>query len=164
MLPKLAAPGRGISEAWTILRLGDLGNNLLDHKINRFKPLMTRIEPVFIERMIEDSKEDSPPSRKSSRAWTDSSIEPIAPKSSMTISPNSIFASRASPRPSRVEKSDKLLQLTLDLGNETRNVFAGIASAYKPEDLDRQAGRHGSQPGASQDALRRFRGHGAVRR
>jgi methionyl-tRNA synthetase len=34
-----------------------------------------------------------------------------------------------------VEGAEKLLQLTLDLGNETRNVFAGIKSAYKPEEL-----------------------------
>jgi len=35
-----------------------------------------------------------------------------------------------------VEKADKLLQLTLDLGGETRNVFAGIKSAYQPEELE----------------------------
>jgi methionyl-tRNA synthetase len=34
-----------------------------------------------------------------------------------------------------VEGADKLLQLTLDLGGETRNVFSGIRQAYKPEDL-----------------------------
>jgi methionyl-tRNA synthetase len=35
-----------------------------------------------------------------------------------------------------VEGSTKLLRLTLDLGEgRTRNVFSGIASAYKPEDL-----------------------------
>jgi methionyl-tRNA synthetase len=35
-----------------------------------------------------------------------------------------------------VEGSTKLLQLTLDVGEgRTRNVFSGIASAYKPEDL-----------------------------
>ncbi len=34
-----------------------------------------------------------------------------------------------------VEGADKLLRLTLDLGGETRNVFAGIKSAYRPEDL-----------------------------
>jgi len=38
-----------------------------------------------------------------------------------------------------VEGADKLLQLTLDIGGETRNVFAGIKSAYSPEDLE---GRH----------------------
>jgi methionyl-tRNA synthetase len=35
-----------------------------------------------------------------------------------------------------VEGSDKLLQLTLDVGEEkTRNVFSGIKSAYQPEQL-----------------------------
>jgi methionyl-tRNA synthetase len=35
-----------------------------------------------------------------------------------------------------VEGADKLLQLTLDVGDlGTRNVFAGIKSAYKPDDL-----------------------------
>lgn len=36
----------------------------------------------------------------------------------------------------RVEGSNKLLQLTLDVGEgKTRNVFSGIQSAYAPEDL-----------------------------
>ena len=35
-----------------------------------------------------------------------------------------------------VEGADKLLQLTLDIGNETRTVFAGIRSAYDPADLE----------------------------
>ena len=34
-----------------------------------------------------------------------------------------------------VEGADKLLRLTLDIGLETRNVFAGIKSAYEPADL-----------------------------
>ena len=34
-----------------------------------------------------------------------------------------------------VKGADKLLQLTLDIGGETRNVFAGIKSAYQPEQL-----------------------------
>lgn len=35
-----------------------------------------------------------------------------------------------------VEGAEKLLQLTVDLGNETRNIFAGIKSAYTPEQLE----------------------------
>lgn len=35
-----------------------------------------------------------------------------------------------------IEGADKLLQLTLDLGDEQRNVFAGIKSAYDPADLE----------------------------
>ena len=34
-----------------------------------------------------------------------------------------------------VEGADKLIQLTLDLGDEQRNVFAGIKQAYEPSDL-----------------------------
>ncbi|MDA7767529.1 methionine--tRNA ligase subunit beta, partial [Porticoccaceae bacterium] len=37
---------------------------------------------------------------------------------------------------SHVEGAEKLLQLTLDIGGETRNVFSGIKSSYKPEDLE----------------------------
>ena len=33
-------------------------------------------------------------------------------------------------------KANKLLKLTLDLGGETRTVFAGIKSAYTPEELE----------------------------
>ena len=36
----------------------------------------------------------------------------------------------------QVEGSDKLLQLTVDIGGEVRNIFAGIKSAYSPEDLE----------------------------
>ena len=35
-----------------------------------------------------------------------------------------------------VEGADKLLQLTVDIGDENRNVFAGIKSAYSPEELE----------------------------
>ena len=39
-------------------------------------------------------------------------------------------------RAERVESADKLLKLTLDLGGGTRTVFAGIKSAYAPEQLE----------------------------
>jgi len=35
----------------------------------------------------------------------------------------------------KVKKADKLLQLTLDLGFETRTVVSGIAQHYAPEDI-----------------------------
>jgi len=36
----------------------------------------------------------------------------------------------------QVEGADKLLQLTLDIGGEERNVFAGIKAAYDPSTLE----------------------------
>jgi methionyl-tRNA synthetase len=39
-------------------------------------------------------------------------------------------------RATEVAKADKLLRLTVDLGGDTREVFAGIKSAYQPSDLE----------------------------
>ena len=35
----------------------------------------------------------------------------------------------------KVEKADKLLKLTVDIGTEVRTIVAGIAKAYDPEKL-----------------------------
>lgn len=34
-----------------------------------------------------------------------------------------------------IEKSEKLLKLTVDLGSEQRQILAGIAKSYAPQDL-----------------------------
>jgi methionyl-tRNA synthetase len=117
----------------------DLGNDLLDHPINKFKPLMTRIDKVLIERMVESSKEAAVEEKKlTTQTPVDtelSSIEPIADEinyddfAKLDLRVAHIIDAKA------VEKSNKLLQLTLDIGSETRNVFAGISSAYQPEQL-----------------------------
>ena len=135
VLPRLAAEAEeflGVSD----LTWNDLGNDLLDHGINRFKPLMTRIEPVFIERMIEASKEDAVAEKKIQQGAGDPSIEAIAPEITYDDFARLDFRIARIVAAKRVEKSDKLLQLTLDIGNETRNVFAGIANAYEPADLE----------------------------
>ena len=135
VLPKLAAQSEEFLNvenlAWT-----NLGDNLLDHSINRFKPLMTRIEPVFIERMIEATKEDLATEQKMQQTSSDPSIEAIAPEIGYDDFAKLDFRIAKIVAAKRVEKSDKLLQLTLDIGSETRNVFAGISNAYQPEDLE----------------------------
>ena len=119
------------------LQWADLGNDLLGHEINRFKPLMTRIEPVFIERMIEATKADLASEQKmQQQPASDASIEPIAPEIKYDDFAKLDFRIAKIVAASRVEKSDKLLQLTLDIGSETRNVFAGIAGAYDPAELE----------------------------
>ncbi len=134
VLPRLAAQAEeflAVGElAWA-----DLEHDLLNHAINRFKPLMTRIEPVFIERVIEDSKEDLVEEQKMQQANDDPSIEPIAEEIVYEDFARLDFRVARIVAASRVEKSDKLLQLTLDIGSETRNVFAGISKAYDPDDL-----------------------------
>jgi len=135
VLPRLAAEAEAFLKVED-LAWADLGHDLLDHGIDRFKPLMTRIEPVFIERMIEASKEGAAAEQKIQAGAGDASIEAIAPGivyedfAKLDFRVARIVAAR------RVDKSDKLLQLTLDIGSGTRNVFAGIAKAYKPEDIE----------------------------
>jgi len=135
VLPVLAANAEEFLNVDELM-WSDLGNNLLDHGINRFKPLMTRIEPVFIERMIESTKADLIAEQKIQQGPADASIEAIAPEINYDDFAKLDFRIAKIVAAKRVEKSDRLLQLTLDIGNETRNVFAGLANAYQPEDLE----------------------------
>jgi len=102
--------------------------------INAFKPLMTRVDPLKIEAMVEASKED-----------LETSAEPSAPSldlaDEITIDDFLKVDLRVAKiiNAEAVPEAKKLVQLTLDLGSETRNVFAGIKSAYDPADL---IGRH----------------------
>ncbi|OJA04403.1 methionine--tRNA ligase [Halomonas sp. QHL1] len=110
---------------------------LTDHSINKFKPLMTRVERDKIDAMIEASKEDLVEEQKLKEA-------PKGPLSEEPIAEEIDFAAFAKvdlriariAKAEYVEGADKLLQLTLDLGGETRNVFSGIRSAYAPEALE----------------------------
>ena len=114
---------------------------LLGHKINKFKPLMQRIEQAQIDAMIEDSKQDlqaaaapAPADKKSSsnqKAETTASnhIEfDDFMKVEMTVA--QVLECNY------VEGADKLLQFTLDVGkNQPINVFSGIRKFYEPEQL-----------------------------
>ncbi|MBB3188958.1 methionine--tRNA ligase [Halomonas cerina] len=110
---------------------------LLDHEVAKFKPLMTRIEGDRIEAMIEASKEDLVEEQKLKDT-------PKGPLAGTPIAPEIAFDdfARVDLRIARIAKADyvegadKLLRLTLDLGGETRNVFAGIRKAYAPEALE----------------------------
>ena len=113
---------------------------LVSHIINKFKPLMTRIEDDQINAMIEASKETITrnESKQSIRLTTSENItmEPIADQIQYDDFAKLDLRIAKIVKAEHVEGADKLLQLTLDIGNETRNVFAGIKSAYSPEDLE----------------------------
>ncbi len=99
---------------------------LLDHTISKYKPLLRRIELKQVERMVEQSKE------------TDGGGNEAADASSITIDEFAKVDMRIAriDKAEPVEGADKLLKLTLDLGGETRSVFAGIKSAYEAESLE----------------------------
>lgn len=111
---------------------------LLGHGINKFKPLMTRIESDKIDAMIEASKEvlaEEEKLKQGPQATGPLADDPISPEIEFDDFAKLDFRVATIIEANHVKGADKLIQLTLDLGGETRNVFAGIKSAYNPEDL-----------------------------
>ncbi|MCF2946826.1 methionine--tRNA ligase [Paraglaciecola aquimarina] len=108
---------------------------LTDHAINKFKALMQRVDMDKVKAMVEDSKENLEPTvtlDPNSPLAKDPIAETIAYEDFAKIDLRIAKIAKAE----HVEKADKLLRLELDLGGETRQVFAGIKSAYQPEDLE----------------------------
>jgi len=117
-----------------------LAEPLLGHEIDRFKPLMTRVDPKQIEAMLEASKEDLSAANSTPAATAEPNPhltrDPIAETVDYDTFAKTDLRVALIREAKQVEGADKLLQLTLDLGGETRNVFAGIRSAYDPKDLE----------------------------
>jgi methionyl-tRNA synthetase len=105
---------------------------LLSHDIKVFKALMTRVDETKIAAIIEESKEN-----------LEKIADPVTPKFD-PIAPEIEFDDFAKidlriakiVKAEHVEGAKKLLQLTVDIGDSQINVFAGIKSAYVPEDLE----------------------------
>ncbi len=121
----------------------DNQNLMLDHKINKFKPLMQRVEKDDIDAMVANSKETIKATVPVIAPVTDESsdiepslIEPIKETIEFPDFDKLDFRVAKIVKAEHVEGADKLLRLELDIGNETRQVFAGIKSAYKPESLE----------------------------
>ena len=108
----------------------DLDKPLLDHKINSFTPMMTRVEKQKVDAMVEASKDNL--AKTPTKA---SNMDPIATEITYDDFAKVDLRIARIVKAEHVEGADKLLRLTLDLGDGTRNVFAGIKSAYAPEQL-----------------------------
>ncbi len=138
VLPRMAEKSEAFLQCsldWT-----GLESILLGHRIAKFKPLLTRIDPDKVQAVVEASKEDKvdaqisehPNSHPEKESVSDTIDFDTFAKVDMRVA--EIVAAE------HVEGADKLLRLTLDLGDEQRNVFAGIKEAYpNPEQL---VGKH----------------------
>jgi len=106
------------NEAFKFLNINSVSINNVDEtitKINNYKPLLNRLEKIIIP---EEENMDNV------------NLINIDQFSAVDLRVAKII------KADDVEGADKLLQLTLDVGDlGMRNVFAGIKSAYKPEDL-----------------------------
>ena len=102
---------------------------LLSTDVQPFKPLLTRVDPEQVQRLVAQSEESTPV------AATESDDEIISIDDFMKIDLRIARIEKAK----AVEGADKLLALTLDVGDSSRTVFAGIKAAYDPDSL---VGRH----------------------
>ncbi|MWP48216.1 MULTISPECIES: methionine--tRNA ligase [unclassified Gilliamella] len=113
------------------LEWNEIDNALTSHKINQFKALFNRIDMDKITAMIEETKQQA------------ALAQPAKPKVAEPIAEMINFDDFAKvdmrvaliKHACFVEGSDKLLQLTLDIGDETRNVFSGIKQFYPDPDV-----------------------------
>ena len=112
------------------LSWSDLSHAMPDqHVIQPYTHLMTRVEATMLDKLFEPTAEAITPP-------VETGNEPLAAE--ITIDDFSKIDLRIAKivECEVVDGSDKLLRLTLDVGEgRLRNVFSGIKSAYKPEDL-----------------------------
>ncbi len=144
VLPDLAAKAEEFL-AIDPLAWADLDTLLLNHRINRFHPLLTRVEPDKVRAMVDETREEW--EAQQNAGGKTGQQAPAAPTEAFAGEIDIDAFARVDLRAARVaeadfvEGADKLLRLKLDLGHDEtgnpveRTVFAGIRSAYDPADL-----------------------------
>jgi methionyl-tRNA synthetase len=89
-----------------------------NHPLNKAEILFTKIDDKVIDKMFEEL----------GHVETTNEID-YEEFSKMELRTAKVISAE------KIKKSEKLLRLQLDLGNEKRQVVAGVAKAYSPEDL-----------------------------
>lgn len=128
VLPALAAQVEAFLKIEP-LRFGDAGTRLGAHTIGSYQHLMQRVDAKLLDALFE------PPAPAAPEVAAPGG-EDIAPVIGIDDFAKIDLRIAKIVNAEHVDGSDKLLRLTLDVGEgRTRNVFSGIKSAYKPEDL-----------------------------
>jgi methionyl-tRNA synthetase len=143
VLPKMAEQ----AEKFLNVELRDwnaVAKPLLDHAIAAYEPLATRLDPKVVSQLVTETSaaQAKPAAAKPEKARTVNPPAPAAAPGNINIADFAKLDLRVAKvlEAKLVEGSDKLLQLTLDLGTEQRNVFSGIRTAYP--DPAQLVGRH----------------------
>jgi len=138
----------------TRLELAALVKPLVGQTIKKYKPMMTRVESAQVQKILEETRATDTPGKSTAdnTATSDKTataadkpdtnmpaIEPVSEEISIDDFVKIDFRIARIVDAQPVEGADKLLELTLDIGLETRTVFAGIKAAYTAADL---IGRH----------------------
>src|SRR4051794_7157370 len=110
------------------------------HKINEYRHLLTRVEERQLDQLFDVVSVPPPtaPQRHAEKQQHDAQSKEQAVTDAISIDDFNKLDLRVAKivRAETVEGADKLLKLTLDLGGETRTVFAGIKAAYEPGRLE----------------------------
>jgi methionyl-tRNA synthetase len=135
VLPELASNAEAFLNA--DLNWNNLEQSLCGSKINKFKPLLGRIDNDSVEKMLGsvkpvEAKKPAAKKQKKSAPEDNSIADEIEFDDFAKVDLRVAKIVKAE----HVEGADKLLKLTLDLGGEQRTVFSGIKAAYSPEDLE----------------------------
>jgi methionyl-tRNA synthetase len=112
------------------LSFADFDTVLEDYKIGAFERLAERIDEKQVNAMIEESKQSQAPQPAEA-----SVIEPLKPECTIDDFAKIDLRIAKVVKAEPVEGADRLLRLSLDVGGLEKIVLAGIATAYKPEDL-----------------------------
>ncbi|MWN89293.1 methionine--tRNA ligase [Gilliamella sp. Pra-s65] len=113
------------------LTWNSIDNALTNHKINQFKALFNRIDMDKITAMIDETKQQAALAQPTKPLVAEPIAETINFDDFAKVDMRVALIKHAC----FVEGSDKLLQLTLDIGDETRNVFSGIKQFYPDPDV-----------------------------
>ena len=130
VLPVLAADAEAFLNV-APLAWNDHLSRLENHQLNPFKALMSRIEPAKVEAMVAASKEDLLAAEAKAPAGNgELTKDPLSAEIEFDTFAAVDLRVALIVKAEAVAGADKLLQLTLDIGDERRNVFSGIKSAY----------------------------------
>lgn len=121
VLPEIAKKVEGMLNCES-LNWNNIDNHLLNKKINTFEPLLTRINTESIEKMKEENKAENIVTENTNQIEIDDFAK-VDLRIAKVINAKEL------------EDSRKLLELEIDLGDETRTVFAGIKKSYSPDEL-----------------------------
>ena len=113
---------------------------LQGHEINKFKALMQRVDMDKVNAMVDDSKENlapaAPAKEEAEKVQAQPEFDPIADEIQFDDFAKVDLRVAKIVKAEEVPEAKKLLKLTLDIGAENRQVFAGIKSAYTAEELE----------------------------
>jgi methionyl-tRNA synthetase len=117
------------------LTFADINTTLQEHNINDFERLFERVDKERVDAMIEESKETGENKPATTEPTPAITAEPIKPECTIEDFAKIDLRIAQVVKAERVEGADKLLRLQLDVGGIQKNVLAGIAQAYQPENL-----------------------------